>query len=772
MATHGPGTRARTLIMVVMVLASGGMSAAAVGEERASESAAAADPVAAPAPVRLRGTIVDPVGAALEGAVVTAENLVTGERVSATADRRGRYVLELAAGRWRVEAAAEFFAPAAEEVDLAGGAGGEALDFKLQIARVYDSVHVIERSRGELLTVPGGVADVGAADIDEASYGNVQEALRFQPGILARSRFGADEVQFSVRGSGLRNNFHMRGINLLFNGRPYMDADGFGDFESLDLMATERIELWKGANALRFGGNQAGGAINFVTPTGETAPELTFRAVGGSFGLVKTQVAAGGERGPMNWYASFGTTDADGYRDYAAQERRRFFSNLGWALSADTDLRFDLVYAGVSEELPGALTRAEFDADPRRADPNNQANRFGRDYDFVHAAVALDHRLDERNVVAVSVHGHVRDVVHPIFQILDQDQRTFGADFAWRRTGERARLVLGFAPQGGGNEESRFQNLGGERGAPTAKFATDVENLGAYGELQFDATPRWTLVAGGRWDSSRREFDDLFPADGDRSDVRTFDAFSPKLGAIWTSASGVQVFANASRAYEPPLLLELTSFGSNAGFIDLEAQDVRQFEVGTRGAHGRVAWDVSVFDWEVENEIVNVNVQPFPFAPFTIPSYRNADQTRHFGLEVGGAVDLGDVTWRGAYTWSRFTYVDDPAFGDNDLPGAPHHVLYTELRWEHPSGWWVAPNLDASLSPYFVDSANTTENDRFVLLGLKAGIPIGPVVLSLEASNLTDEDYSGSVQVDNALGRFLEPGNGRALHLGLGWRRD
>jgi iron complex outermembrane receptor protein len=719
--------------------------------------------------VRLRGAVVDPVGGAIGGAVVTAVDLESGERTAATADQRGRYRLELTPGRYRVEAAAPHFAPAAEEVVLAGG---EVLDFKLPLARFYDSVDVIERSRGELLTVPGGVADVGRADIEEASYGNVSEALRLQPGVMARSRFGADEVQLSVRGSGLRNNFHMRGINLLFNGRPYMDADGFGDFESLDLMAIERIELWKGANALRFGGNQAGGAINFVTPTGETAPELAVRTLGGSFGLFKAQVASGGARGPLSYYASFSATETDGYRDHSAQERRRLFSNLEWELSADTDLRFDLVYAGVSEELPGALTRAELDADPRQADPNNQANRFGRDYDFIHAAFALDHRLDERNVIALSVHGHVRDAVHPIFQILDQDQRTVGADLAWRRTGERTRLLLGFSPQGGGNEETRFANLGGERGAMTARFATDVVNLGAYGELQLDATERLVLIAGGRWDSSRRELDDRFLDDGDRSDARTFEAFSPKLGAIWASRSGIQVFGNVSRAYEPPLLLELTSFGSGAGFIVLEAQDVWQYELGTRGAHRRVAWDVALFDWEVENEIVNVNVQPFPEAPFTIPSYRNAEQTRHLGLEAGGAVDLGDVTWRSAYTWSRFTYVDDPVFGDNDLPGAPEHALYTELRWQHPSGLWIAPNLDASLSPYSVDSANTIENDRFVLLGLKAGVPIGPVELSFDASNLTDEVYSGSVQVDNALGRYLEPGNGRALHVGLGWRYE
>jgi iron complex outermembrane receptor protein len=232
------------------------------------------------------------------------------------------------------------------------------------------------------------------------------------------------------------------------------------------------------------------------------------------------------------------------------------------------------------------------------------------------------------------------------------------------------------------------------------------------------------------------------------------------------------VFGNASRSYEPPLLLELTSFGDDAGFIDLEAQDVWQLEIGSRGASRRVAWDVALFDWEVDDEIVNVNARPFPGAPFTIPSYRNAATTRHLGLEVGTAVHIGELTWRSAFTWSRFTYVDDPAFGDHRLPGAPERVLYTELRWEHPSGFWVAPNLDANLSPYFVDSANTVENDRFEIVGLKAGFPIGRLDLYLDASNLTDETYSGSVQVDNALGRYLEPGNGRAVVVGLGWRRE
>ena len=98
-----------------------------------------------------------------------------------------------------------------------------------------------------------------------------------------RPRFGsADESQISIRGSGLRNNFHARGTNLLVNGMPYRNADGFTDFESIELLTTEAIEVYKGGNALRYGGSTLGGAINMETKTGYTAGPLTVVSQGGS----------------------------------------------------------------------------------------------------------------------------------------------------------------------------------------------------------------------------------------------------------------------------------------------------------------------------------------------------------------------------------------------------------------------------------------------------------------------------------------------------------
>ncbi len=85
-----------------------------------------------------------------------------------------------------------------------------------------------------------------------------------------------------------------------------------------------------------------------------------------------------------------------------------------------------------------------------------------------------------------------------------------------------------------------------------------------------------------------------------------------------------------------------------------------------------MAWDVSLYDVELRNEILNLNVQPFPSAPFTVPTYRNAPRTRHSGIKAGAEYQIpggvfvsGDVrdhlTVRLAYTYGRFVYVEDPA---------------------------------------------------------------------------------------------------------------
>jgi iron complex outermembrane receptor protein len=650
-----------------------------------------------------------------------------------------------------------------------------------------------QEAREEIERTPGAVGIVGEEEIRESRAANLKDVLDFTPGVLVRPRFGSDESQISIRGSGLRNNFHLRGINVLIDGFPYGNADGFSDFESLELLTTKRIEVYRGASALRFGGNTLGGAINLVTKTGYDAGLFEIRSEGGSFGFAKNYIGTGQVYGPLDLYLGLSDTELEGFREHSEQIRRRAYGTVGYRLGGGTTLRFDLGFTASNERLPGALTRNELERDPRQANPESVAQREARNYDYTRGAFTLRTPLAEDQVLEWATQLNYQDLDHPLaFAIIDDTTYSWSSELRWTLAtplaGRGNRLTVGLQYFATRQNDAQFANVLGDRGAQNVDRINTASNYAVYAEEQFDVTPAVTLVAGARGQYAVRGVRDRFGTND--SDTVDFWSVTPKVGAIWKVAPTAQVYTNASRAYEPPLLLELTAPGQIPGNLgDLKAQKAWQFEVGTRGTWGpRLSWDVAVYDIELWDEIQNVNVQPFPGAPFTIPRFQNIDRSRHTGAEVGfdlllaedlarrvGLGTAGDsLRLRAAYTWSRFVFVDDVNFNNNDLPGAPRHFMRAELRYDHRSGAWIAPGVEAVPQGYFVNSENERpfRTDPYTLFIVRAGYDYKPWQLGVffEARNLTDVTYPSSVVVDAANKRFYEPGDGRAFYGGLEWR--
>lgn len=164
--------------------------------------------------------------------------------------------------------------------------------------------------------------------------------------------------------------------------------------------------------------------------------------------------------------------------------------------------------------------------------------------------------------------------------------------------GRENRLTLGFQPARGTIDDKNFVNEGG-RSADLAKDQDDTAtSLGFYAEDALSISDAFTAVVGLRFDRGTREVEDHFLDNGDQSDRRIFTAWQPKLGFLLKLGQGSdQLYGNASRSFEPPLLLELNSL-SVPGFIDLEVQDAWQFELGSRGRRGAWQWEVAVYDIE------------------------------------------------------------------------------------------------------------------------------------------------------------------------------
>src|SRR4051812_18966058 len=642
--------------------------------------------------------------------------------------------------------------------------------------------------REQMARIPGGVAMVGTLQIRATRQANLKDVLQFVPGVYIQPRFGAaDESQISIRGSGLRDNFHARGVNLLVNGMPYRNADGFTDFESLELLTTESIEVYKGGNALRYGGSTLGGAINLDTKTGYNSAPAALFGEGGSFGFYKTQLESGGTRGAADYYTSYGRTSLDGYRQWSSTQRDRVNLHGGYRLSENTDARAFYFFAHVKEELPGSLDRATFESDPRAADPGNVADRWGRDYDLQHIGLQLRTQISPTQRLEISPYMQYRDIDHPIFEVISQISHDYGAEVRYENSAGLGalgnHLTIGFQPAYESLLNKQFQNQQGSHGALTKDQHDRARSLAVYGEDVLSLTPRFSAVLGIRAEQATRETKDFFLSNGDQSDKRTYSPVSPKLGLIFSPGSGMtQIFANASRSFEPPLLLELNSL-TVPGYIALEGQSAWQYEVGGRGRRLGLGWDLSAYDVELRNEILNINVQPFQGAPFTVPTYRNAPKTRHTGLEAGlsyqlpGAVfargDVADhLSLRTSYTLARYTYVEDPAYKGNDIPGAPHQVVDAEIKYTHPSGLSIAPSVEWIPQSYFLDSPNTVKNDGWTNISLRADWSTSfGMTLFAAGQNLANRRFSQSVQVDNATGKYFEPADGRSFYAGLRWAR-
>ncbi len=675
----------------------------------------------------------------------------------------------------------------------------------------------LEVLRAEASAVAGGVSVVDAEVYRRGRATTLKDALESAPGVYVQPRFGSEEARISIRGSGLQRTFHGRGLKLLQDGVPLNLADGGFDMQAVEPLSAKAVEVYRGANALEFGATTLGGAINFRAPTGYDAPAAALRAEYGSFESYRAQIATGGVWGPLDGYLSFSHGSTDGYREHSQQNNQRVFANFGWRIAPDWETRFYVTYVQSDSELPGAITKAQLETDPRVAQRNPffapvdvVASNWKRDYEMLRIANKTTWKGQDEQVSIGSFWSY-KDLDHPILFWIDQLSNDFGVNARYDNSaelfGHKNHFVFGVAPVLGVVQDNRFANVLGNRGsrlqpspfgpnAPSDSSQTSF-NLDVYAQDRFYFLPQWALVAGAQMTYASRDNQDDFPANPgnpDNSEEQSWMGFSPKVGLLWEAAPDVQGFFNVSRSFEPPSFGELINANnSQAGLIDLDAQTATTIEVGSRGRRGRVGWDIAFYHAWLDNELLQAQVAP------GLSQTVNAGRTIHQGVEAGLDLDLfrnllvagtpqsegigeaagaaaGDrVVLRQTYLWSHFNFDGDPVFGDNQLAGIPEHYYRAELMYEHPSGIYAGPNLEWSMQKYNVDFAETLYADPYALVGFRVGwrTPRGFSVF-LEGKNLGDKKYAATTNViADARGMDSQqffPGDGRSFYAGLEWK--
>src|SRR5690606_15881152 len=189
-----------------------------------------------------------------------------------------------------------------------------------------------DRAQAEIGRVPGAVEIVPDTVFKNTPVQHIKDILDYVPGVITQPRMG-DDARVTVRGSGLSRAYGSRGISMYLDGIPLNTSDGLVDFFEIDPSAYRYTEVYKGANALRYGSNALGGAINLVTPTGRDASEFDGRVDVGSFGYQKVQASTGGQSGALDYFVTVSGQQIDGYRDHSEGDALRGNLNIGYQLT-------------------------------------------------------------------------------------------------------------------------------------------------------------------------------------------------------------------------------------------------------------------------------------------------------------------------------------------------------------------------------------------------------------------------------------------------------
>jgi iron complex outermembrane receptor protein len=573
--------------------------------------------------------------------------------------------------------------------------------------------------------------------------------------------------------------------------------DGQGQVSHVNLGAAQRIEVLRGPFSVLYG-NAAGGVVQVFGADGRDEPGVSASLRAGSHDTTRLGVRLAGNDGRIDYRVDASRFETDGYRAHSRARRDSLDGKLDVALGDAARLRVVLnAFDSPDTQDPLGLDAEQLSADPRAVTA---------------AALAFDTRKSVRQqqlgAVLESGDGHWRLMAYGgerrVVQFLSvpvavqgnpthaggvidlrSPYRGFDARATWK--GEAWSLVAGIAVDAQDQQRRGYENFVGDvlgvRGALRRDETNRVDDRDAYVQAAWQPTPDWNVHAGVRRSRVRFRADDHYvtAANPDDSGGRTMAATNPVLGASWRASPRWHVFAAAGRGLETPTFDELgyrPDGGSGLNFALAPARS-RSVEFGAKydGPRGARA-EAVVFRADTRDELAVASNSGGR------SSFHNVGAARRQGVELSASLPFGargridaSYTWLHATTRDAFmTCAGAPCPVPNAtvpagrrLPGLPRSVFALQARWGSDRGWFagggvqavssvpVATLSDARAAGYAVVDAN-------VGYAFDTGHGSGRVFLGVE--NLADRRYVGSVIVNEANGRYYEPGSGRTWLLG------
>ncbi len=639
----------------------------------------------------------------------------------------------------------------------------------------------------KLDSVAGGTGLVKAEEVERGRATTAEDILKFQPGVIAQSGGGTSAIKISIRGSGANASpgYFREGTKFLFDGIALTGPGGTPN-ELLETAGLDYTEVLRGANAFDYGALSLGGAINFVSKTGRTAPGVEARLDVGSFGFHKATLSAGGQVGDGDYYVAVSNLQRDGFQDWTNVENTSLVSNFGYRINDKLETRFFVRAADYFHESAGGITLRQIKQD---ATKNNLANVNGKASYGKNASYWVGNKTtytfddSSRLEFGIAYHNYPQTISKAAPSANDRsdwDFRDINTTLRYLRSdeifGHKSDTTLSFS--------STYSILGGYKTyqGQTRKLRKLGDFGGGYDAVfsagnEFGLTDDLWLSTGLSLSKVHREFHIPFSDRANttpypQNDSYTEWSLAPRVGLRYAINPGVQVFTNASRSIDPPSSWSYAPSGATTNYVKpLRNQVADTIEVGLRGKSGIFDGSLALYRSWIQKELLNVEIVPAVGLTPAVTSTFNSSGTIHQGIEAG----LDTQLWKGVsddklvlrqvYTLNDFYYRGDKRFSSNKLPGLPDHVYRAELQYQDHGGFYAG--VDVSLvSSAYADYANSFKAPGYAIYGAKAGYeaPSKKWKVYLDLKNLTDKEYvTATGPVYNAAGRDVAafyPGDG------------
>lgn len=502
----------------------------------------------------------------------------------------------------------------------------------------------------------------------------------------------------------------------------------------MNIFGISSLEVVKGPASSLYGPEAVGGAVNFITHRATAMPTAKVGVQADQWGYKRVQYAGGGTVGKkLGIYISgFEGRQRESWQNYSDYDKSSVSIRMDYSLSEKTTLTATFSGNEYESDMAGSVDSTAF---------YDRLYTSTTDFTYrkVHSQrtrVSVSHTWNRENETSLTF-GYRDNYIEqvPNYGIrwangsptatVERNRNTFFSKIAqlqhrinlpFMNSRLLAGGVIDLSPvnywayridlsaqlRPDGRSVEKYTIVGERPDIFISNYDAYLKNYAAFSQFEINPVDRLKVTLGLRYDKMSFDYENhLDQSSGNRS----FEQFTPKVGATFDLLNDKGFYANYSEGFSPPGLTAIfrkraIPVPGNEFYYNLEPAKFTNFELGGWGAfmQGKVYVDFAVYQMTGRKELLGVR------QPDNSIEYQSAGKTLHRGVEYG-------VTFK----------PDDQWFFRFGGTNAIHRFEEFELSTRNIDQVKNVNNKQMPQSPAWIANAETTYKPKFAK-GLRVSV--------------------------------------------------